>query len=100
MKEPGSYLVYTIIVLDEDQIVKLDDPIKHGPADTQGDWGHFEVGGEKLRCREREGRRPGVIKDGDDAFCFHDLVRFPARNPFSEWEVAGPKDRRSSLQAS
>jgi hypothetical protein len=37
LKEPGSYLVYTIMVLDEREIVKLDDPIIHGPPDTPGD---------------------------------------------------------------
>jgi hypothetical protein len=57
LKESGTYLVYTIMVLDENKIVKLNDPIKHGPPDTQGDWGHYEVGSEKLRCHEREGRK-------------------------------------------
>jgi hypothetical protein len=86
--------VYTVMVLDEREIGKLDDPIIHGPPDTPGDWGHFVIGGEKLRCREREGRTPGEIHDGDVAFCFHDLAQFPLENPLrnKKWQCRRAED--------
>ena len=85
-KEGREYgLVWTqYMLLDAKQIKKLPDSIwlnGFKRPTTDSDWGHYEVGGERLRCREVERKWGNWKRDGkkdrhyfETVFCFEPLV--------------------------
>ena len=61
-------------LLDAEQIKELDEPVDMGyltAPSTGGHWGHYEVGGERLRCQERERFSKG--QDKGVSFCLEPL---------------------------
>ncbi len=81
------------VLIDANQVEKLDRKVCTGPyldaPDTPGDWGHYKVGGEELRCRERERER--INGDFGVAFCWEPLGEVQQRTrghgqyTYSEW---------------
>jgi len=61
MYRPATRICWVqILVVDADQVEKIpetESPIEMGQwkkIPVQGEWGHFRIGGEKMRCRENE----------------------------------------------
>ena len=72
--EPYTFVWTQYMLIDAKQLKKIDAPIfmgKNTEPTTGGDWGHYEIAGERLRCRERE--RLSWGSDMDVCFCFEPL---------------------------
>ena len=76
------------MLLDAKQIVRIDEDLYTGvytKPTTEGGWGQFLVGGERLKCEEIEGRTEAkraeyLRKYGPVCFCFEPLAEVCQRD--------------------
>eukprot|EP00973_Karenia_brevis_P064463 8955912-Karenia_brevis.AAC.1 len=61
------------MLIDHTQVRRVNEPVytgRHVKATTSGDWGHYTVGGERLRCNEID----VLYGDPHVSFCFEKLT--------------------------
>ena len=73
---PFSMVYVQIIVVDAKKVQRLHRSLGRDRPTTEGDWGHFAIGGQPLRCRENERYGYGT----ETCYVFDDIRTLDERN--------------------